>query len=119
MSLSGVMTPPIEMLTEDGYDLQFGTNVLGHFYFTKIVMPALLAGAAQSPDGTARIVNTSSNAHWFGSLDYNTFKDSPARKQKTAMALYAQSKLVSFVCIVSAPFLNSGVNRAMFCLQLR
>jgi NAD(P)-dependent dehydrogenase (short-subunit alcohol dehydrogenase family) len=119
MSLSGVMTPPIEMLTEDGYDLQFGTNVLGHFYFTKIIMPALLAGAAQSPDGTARIVNTSSNAHWFGSLDYNTFKDSPARKKMSTMALYAQSKLVSFVCIVLAPFLNSCVHRAMFCLQLR
>jgi NAD(P)-dependent dehydrogenase (short-subunit alcohol dehydrogenase family) len=95
MSLSGVMTPPIEMLTEDGYDLQFGTNVLGHFYFTKIIMPTLLAGAAQSPDGTARIVNTSSNAHWLSSLDYNTFKDSPARKQKSALALYGQSKLVS------------------------
>ncbi|KAG1728815.1 hypothetical protein EDD22DRAFT_810683 [Suillus occidentalis] len=108
---AGVMTPPIEMLTEDGYDLQFGTNVLGHFYFTKIVMPALLAGAAQSPDGTARIVNTSSNAHWFGSLDYNTFKDSPARKQKSTMALYAQSKLgnVLFAAEVARRYGNQGI----------
>ncbi|KAG1869443.1 hypothetical protein DFJ58DRAFT_837739 [Suillus subalutaceus] len=91
---AGVMTPPMEMLTEDGYDLQFGTNVLGHFYFTKTIMPALLAGASQSPDGTARIVNTSSNAHWLSSLDYNTFKDSPARQKKSAMNLYGQSKLL-------------------------
>jgi NAD(P)-dependent dehydrogenase (short-subunit alcohol dehydrogenase family) len=108
---AGVMTPPIEMLTEDGYDLQFGTNVLGHFYFTKLVMPALLAGAAQSSDGTARIVNTSSNAHWFGSLDYNTFKDSPARKQKSTMALYGQSKMgnVLFAAEVARRYGNQGI----------
>ncbi|KAG1844696.1 hypothetical protein F4604DRAFT_1937386 [Suillus subluteus] len=99
---AGVMTPPMEMLTDDGYDLQFGTNVLGHFYFTKTIMPALLAGASQSPDGTARIVNTSSNAHWLSSLDYNTFKDSPARQKKSAMNLYGQSKLASFGNILFA-----------------
>jgi len=119
MSLSGVMTPPMEMLTDDGYDLQFGTNVLGHFYFTKIIMPALLRGAAQSPDGTARIVNTSSNAHWFGSLDYNTFKDSPARRKKSAMNLYGQSKMVSFASILSTPFLSTGMKRAMSYLRLK
>ena len=27
----GVMMPPVEMLTKDGYDLQFGTNVLGTY----------------------------------------------------------------------------------------
>ncbi|KAF8547993.1 NAD(P)-binding protein, partial [Imleria badia] len=44
-TISGVMTPPIDMLTDDGYDLQFGTNVLGHFYFTKLVLPTLLSTA--------------------------------------------------------------------------
>ncbi|KAG2051641.1 NAD(P)-binding protein [Suillus hirtellus] len=107
----GVMAPPIEMLTDDGYDLQFGTNVLGHFYFTKIVMPALLAGATQSPDGTARIVNTASNAHWFGSLDYNTFKDSPARKQKSVKNLYGQSKMgnILFAAEVAKRYGNRGI----------
>jgi len=80
------------MLTDDGYDLQFGTNVLGHFYFTKLVMPALLAAAATSSDGTARVVNTASNAHWFGGLDYSTFKDSPAMRKKKVWTRYAQSK---------------------------
>ncbi|KAG1898894.1 uncharacterized protein F5891DRAFT_1129312 [Suillus fuscotomentosus] len=108
---AGVMTPPMEMLTDDGYDLQFGTNVLGHFYFTKIVMPALLAGAAQSPAGTVRIVNTASNAHWFGSLDYNTFKDSPARKQKSAMGLYGQSKMgnVLFAAELARRYGDQGI----------
>ncbi|KAG1777944.1 hypothetical protein EV702DRAFT_1098748 [Suillus placidus] len=108
---AGVMTPPLEMVTDDGYDLQFGTNVLGHFYFTKLVMPALLAGAAQSPDGTARIVNTASNAHWFGSLDYNTFKDSPARKKKSPMSLYAQSKMgnILFAAELARRYGNQGI----------
>lgn len=30
---AGVMNPPVDLLTADGYDLQFGTNVLGEFYF--------------------------------------------------------------------------------------
>jgi retinol dehydrogenase-12 len=96
MTIRGVLNPPVEMLTDDGYDLQFGTNVLGHFYFTKLVMPALLAAAATSSDGTARVVNTSSNAHWMSSLDYNTFKDSPARRKKNSWIRYGQSKTVSF-----------------------
>ncbi|OAX33476.1 NAD(P)-binding protein [Rhizopogon vinicolor AM-OR11-026] len=94
---AGVMTPPVEMITDDGYDLQFGTNVVGHFYFTKLVMPALLAAAATSSDGTARVVNTSSNGHWFDGLDYNTFRDSPARRKKSSSGLYAQSKTGNIV----------------------
>ncbi|OJA21277.1 hypothetical protein AZE42_10595 [Rhizopogon vesiculosus] len=89
---AGVMTPPVEMITDDGYDLQFGTNVVGHFYFTKLVMPGLLAAATTSSDGTARVVNTSSNGHWMSGLDYNTFRDSSIRRKKNAWSLYGQSK---------------------------
>jgi len=94
------MNPPVEMVTDDGYDLQFGTNVVGHFYFTKLVMPALLAAAAISPDGTARVVNTSSNAHWLSGMDYNTLRDSSFRRKKSSWVLYGQSKTVSFVFVV-------------------
>ncbi|KZP29938.1 NAD(P)-binding protein [Athelia psychrophila] len=89
---AGVMGPPIEQLTADGYDLQFGTNVLGHFYFTKLLLPALLAGTKTSGDGHARVVNTSSLGHLLAGLDFNTFKDSPARKKAGTQHLYAQSK---------------------------
>ncbi|KIM40868.1 hypothetical protein M413DRAFT_27993 [Hebeloma cylindrosporum] len=91
---AGVMAPPIEQLTAQAYDLQFGTNVLGHFYFTKLLIPALLAGARSSPDGKARVVNTASSASLLvGGLDFNTFKDTPARKKRATIMLYAQSKL--------------------------
>lgn len=68
------MSPPISHVTADGYDLQFGTNVLGHFYLTTLLLPTLLAGSKSSGDGVARVVNTSSAGHQFGSLDFNTFK---------------------------------------------
>ncbi|KAJ7695142.1 NAD-P-binding protein [Mycena rosella] len=59
----GVMFPPWEKTTVDGYDLQFGTNVLGHFYLTKLLLPQLIAGAQSSSDGKARVINTSSMGH--------------------------------------------------------
>ena len=109
------MNPPVEMLTDDGYDLQFGTNVVGHFYFTKLVMPALLAAAATSSDGTARVVNTSSNAHWFSRLNFNTFKDSPARRKMNTWVRYGQSKTVSLAIVVSNA-LSPDVKRAiLYC----
>ncbi|KAF8187405.1 NAD(P)-binding protein [Mycena galopus ATCC 62051] len=89
----GVMGPPIEQLTTQGYDLTFGTNVLGHFYLTKLLLPTLLSTAA--PGKPARIVNTSSTAsQLFGEdINYNTLKDSPARKKLGPNRLYYQSKL--------------------------
>ena len=38
----GVMAAPVEMKTSNGYDLQFGTNVLGHYLFTMLLMPTLI-----------------------------------------------------------------------------
>ncbi|KAF8128005.1 hypothetical protein EV363DRAFT_1297981 [Boletus edulis] len=88
---AGVMVPPIDILTDDGYDLQFGTNVLGHFYFTKLVLPALLSTAKSSSDGIARIVNNSSNGHWFAGLNYDTMKDGPERRKASPWQLYGQA----------------------------
>ncbi|ELU36756.1 short chain dehydrogenase domain-containing protein [Rhizoctonia solani AG-1 IA] len=46
---SGVMAPPVEQRTFDGYDLQFGTNVLGHYFFTILLLPTLIHTAKNSP----------------------------------------------------------------------
>ena len=71
---------------------------LGHFYFTKLLLPTLLATAKTSSDGRVRIVNTSSLAHELCSgLDFNTFKEGPARTKKGTRFLYTQSKLVRFL----------------------
>ena len=53
---AGVMYTPFERTT-DGFEMQFGTNHLGHFLLTNLLVPALLAAAP------ARIVNLSSGGH--------------------------------------------------------
>ena len=54
---AGVMAPPKPAVTEDGYELQFGTNHLGHFVLTGLLLPSLLSAAAP------RVVTVSSVAH--------------------------------------------------------
>ncbi|KAJ6624308.1 hypothetical protein B0H10DRAFT_2162199 [Mycena sp. CBHHK59/15] len=97
LHILGQMLPSIDQLNVDGYDLQFGTNIVGHFYFTKQLLPALIVGAKASPDGRARVVNTSSVAHYMGSLDFGTFNDSSKRKTLSKAKLSSQSKLGNVV----------------------
>ena len=65
---SGIMNPPMDALTAEGYDMQWGTNVLGHFYFTELLIPVLVAGAKTSPDGHARVITTSSSGAYAETL---------------------------------------------------
>ncbi|EIN11082.1 NAD(P)-binding protein [Punctularia strigosozonata HHB-11173 SS5] len=88
---AGVMSPPISHLTQDGYDLQFGVNVLGHFYLTELLLPALKAGAASSADHVSRVINTSSQMHLLAKMDYDTLTDTTQRKKISPSDLYAQS----------------------------
>lgn len=112
------MIPPVQQITTDGYDLQFGTNVLGHFYFTKLLLPALLAGAKTSRDGHARVVNTSSSMHLAAGLDFNTFKDGPARKAAGTQKLYSQSKNVSHPADCLRPRFDFAQGNVVFATEL-
>ncbi|KAH9019615.1 NAD-P-binding protein [Lactarius hengduanensis] len=96
----GVMNTPIDRVTTQGFDMQFGTNVLGHFYLTKLLLPVLTAAAKKTPAGTVRVVNVSSIAHQYGApegIRWATLapgNDSlEARKKLTSTKLYGQSKL--------------------------
>jgi len=71
---AGVMSPPIETLTAEGFDMQFGTNVVGPYLLTRLLLPLLLASSSTStttsngegptnPVRSVRIVNTSSLGH--------------------------------------------------------
>ena len=62
---AAVMATPYEK-TVDGLELQFGTNHIGHFLFTNLIMPNLLT----SPNGP-RIVNVSSGGHRFSDIRWD------------------------------------------------
>ncbi|PCH41959.1 NAD(P)-binding protein [Wolfiporia cocos MD-104 SS10] len=94
---AGVMSCPIDWLSPDGYDMQFATNVIGHFFFSKLLLPALFAGTATSPDHHARIIMTSSSAAYLHTINWDSFVDGPERRKMTPQQLYAQSKLADAV----------------------
>jgi len=85
---AGVMMTPYTR-TEDGFELQFGTNHLGHFAFTGLLIDHL----ARSPAG-ARIVTVSSLAHRRGSID---FDDLMWEHGYSRAAAYARSKLANLL----------------------
>jgi NAD(P)-dependent dehydrogenase (short-subunit alcohol dehydrogenase family) len=80
---AGVMGPK-RSETEDGFELQFGTNVLGHFALTMRLLPALERAQA------ARVVTVSSLAHRRGTIH---FDDLQGRERYRPMEAYQQSKL--------------------------
>jgi paraquat-inducible protein B len=52
-----------------------------------------MATAKSAPDGRARVITTSSSAHVLsGGLNFDTFKDSQARRKLSPFDLYGQSK---------------------------
>jgi NAD(P)-dependent dehydrogenase (short-subunit alcohol dehydrogenase family) len=81
---AAVMNPPKREKTMDGFELQFGTNYLGHFALTAHVLP-LLRSAKK-----ARVVTLSSIAAGQGAIH---FDDLQAEKGYDPMRVYAQSKL--------------------------
>ena len=62
---AGVMALPRRQTTADGFEMQFGTNHLGHFALTARLMPLLRR--ASGP----RVVSVSSLAHRTGSIDFD------------------------------------------------
>lgn len=83
---AGVMMPPYSK-TSDGFELQFGTNHLGHFALTLQLLDLI--------DRTekSRIVNVSSNAHKYGKINFEDL-NWESRKYK-AMASYGDSKIAN------------------------
>lgn len=115
----GVFVPPVEEITTQGYDMQFGTNLLGMlilvtnvvillltfsvsstgpFYLTQLLLPTLLSTAKSADGGTVRVITSTSSGHYTCSssnpLVFDTFKDGPTRRVRTSDWLYYQSNFV-------------------------
>jgi NAD(P)-dependent dehydrogenase (short-subunit alcohol dehydrogenase family) len=84
---AGVMMPPLGR-TADGFELQFGTNHLGHFALTGLVLPSLLGVPG------ARVVTVSSNGHKVGRIHFDDLQWEHGYRR---MGAYAQSKLANLL----------------------
>ncbi|UYN99400.1 MAG: SDR family oxidoreductase [Devosia sp.] len=80
---AGVMVPPTRQETADGFEMQFGTNYLGHFALTAHLLPLLRKG--EQP----RVVSLSSVAARDGRIDLDDLQSNPY----VPMRAYSQSKL--------------------------
>jgi NAD(P)-dependent dehydrogenase (short-subunit alcohol dehydrogenase family) len=90
---AGVYAPKRRLETADGFELQFGTNVLGHFALTALLLPALIM-TVQSPSEKPRVVTIASIAHKRARLN---FDDLQSEKSYSPSASYGQSKLANLM----------------------
>jgi retinol dehydrogenase 12 len=91
---AGIMAHP-HSLTQNGYEVQFGTNHMGHALLTRQLLP-LMQKTAALPGADARIVNVSSTAHMMAmGAGINFDKLKTDMKTSNPGSLYAQSKLAN------------------------
>jgi NAD(P)-dependent dehydrogenase (short-subunit alcohol dehydrogenase family) len=81
---AGVMVPPLSR-TAEGFELQFGTNHLGHFALTNLLLEQI----------TGRVVTVSSTGHRLGTIDFDDLNWE--RKPYKAWRAYGQSKLANLL----------------------
>ncbi|BCJ51375.1 putative short-chain dehydrogenase/reductase [Actinoplanes sp. NBRC 14428] len=81
---AGLMVPPFGR-TVDGFEMQFGTNHLGHFALTNLLLPRI----------RGRVVTVSSSGHRAGTIDFDDLNWE--RKPYRAFPAYAQSKLANLL----------------------
>lgn len=89
---AGVMIPPQGSKTKQGYELQLGTNCLGHYTFTKLLTPLLLQTAKSSDPGSVRVVWVSSSAVTAAPTGGVDMSNLLYTKDKYAFHKYAVSK---------------------------
>ena len=78
-----------EMKSEDGFELQFGTNHIGHFHLTKELLPLL------RKTGKSRVVVVSSSAHKSGKIEFDDLNW--RTRPYSALGAYSQSKLANLL----------------------
>ena len=83
-------------LTKEGYEIQFGTNHIGHALLVKLLLPTLIKTQEQSPD--VRIVNVSSQGHnWTPPGGLVLAQAKTEMKDTSTWARYGQAKLANIL----------------------
>ncbi|PLN80296.1 putative short-chain dehydrogenase/reductase family protein [Aspergillus taichungensis] len=87
---AGTMANP-PGVTEEGFEIQLGTNHMGHFLLTKLLLPTLLKTAREVPDADVRVVTVSSLAHNTAPA-YEVLTSTDALLQTGSLTRYGASK---------------------------
>ncbi|KAK9339546.1 hypothetical protein V1521DRAFT_427139 [Lipomyces starkeyi] len=99
---AGVMTPPVGSKTAQGYELQWGTNVVAHFLLNRFLSPLQLKTAQSAPKGSVRTIWVSSSAHHFGpgpyGINFDDINYEHADKKPRPFTTYSQSKVGDILC---------------------
>src|SRR2546421_9002874 len=82
------MTPPTRHITTDGFELQLGTNYLGHFALTGRLLPLLRKA------GSSRVVTLSSLKNRIGNINFDDLQSEHSYRPQRA---YGQSKLATLM----------------------
>src|SRR5690606_37192995 len=90
---AGIMAHPVGDTT-DGFEIQLGTNHVGHFYLTKLLLPIILRTAETAPQGSVRIINVSSEGHRMAPEGGIAFENTKIPGAST-WTRYGQSKLAN------------------------
>ncbi|KAG8184742.1 hypothetical protein JTE90_019341 [Oedothorax gibbosus] len=94
--------------TEEGFEMQFGVNHLGHFLLTKLLLDRIKASAP------ARIINVASVAHLLGKIDFN---DINLDHNYQPLSAYGRSKLANILFTRELAKKLKGTGVTTYCLH--
>jgi NAD(P)-dependent dehydrogenase (short-subunit alcohol dehydrogenase family) len=122
---------PTHQHTAEGIEAQFGSNHIGHFLFTNLLLPLLLRSAQNSTPGATRVVNLTSLGHRLSPIRFHDYnfegkplpeEEQPAKNLSPMMQgkdgqpyngfiSYGQSKTANilFSLGLNERFLNKGI----------
>ncbi|PWY83452.1 short-chain dehydrogenase/reductase family protein [Aspergillus heteromorphus CBS 117.55] len=92
---AGIMNTPAAV-TEEGFEIQFGTNHIGHFLLTKLLLPTLQKTVASSPASDVRVVTLSSVAH-IGAPSFEAMTSTSALLANRTFTRYSASKAANIL----------------------
>ena len=95
--------------TKDGFELQFGTNHIGPFYLTTLLLDLLKSS------GDSRIINVSSEAHYYATIDWDNLMSE--KKKYASFMTYVQSKLANNMFTRDLAKKLEGTNVKVVCLH--
>ncbi|KAI8996639.1 hypothetical protein BD414DRAFT_478628 [Trametes punicea] len=112
-----VMCPPISHLTPQRYNVQFGVNVLGHFYLIELLLPALLY-TARMTSRTVRVLNYTCAISRSCHIDYTTLMDAGVEEVFACLAVSTVEAAEQYGGLAGNPF-NSDQPRYISLLPSR